>query len=84
MFKNFYFYFKELSYKRDVFISECKFEKLSRTKWIKNVIKDVINIFICYIRGHDLEEQGHAGPEYGYIEMSCKKCGYKYPRHVLY
>jgi len=42
------------------------------------------NILVCKIKGHDLEDRGCATPETGYIDMTCRRCGFSYPRHILY
>lgn len=38
----------------------------------------------CLVVGHDLVDEGHAGPDSGCIDLSCKRCGMTYPRIVLY
>jgi hypothetical protein len=54
-----------------------------RFKWDFSIIHLVSRI-ICKIKGHKWIDEGSAGPESGYIEMSCDRCGYSNPREYLY
>lgn len=37
----------------------------------------------CRREGHDLIDEGYAGPDSGAIDMTCVRCGYSY-HHQLY
>jgi len=39
--------------------------------------------FICTYKGHDWEDNSHASPESGNMDMYCKRCGETF-HHILY
>lgn len=38
----------------------------------------------CECVGHDLHDDGHAGPESGCIDVNCHRCGWSAGRSWLY
>lgn len=39
---------------------------------------------LCRLLGHRLEDDGHAGPESGCIDLQCRRCGWSPGRTWLY
>lgn len=52
-------------------------------EWMYRKIQRVDYLW-CAKRGHDLVDEGYAGPESGCIDMTCRKCGFSYGRKYLY
>ena len=46
-------------------------------------VKWVINTKICEWQGHELVDEGYAGPDSGCIDIVCRRCGWNY-RKTLY
>lgn len=42
-----------------------------------------VNVLVCKQRGHKIEVEGHAGPESGYEDFYCKRCGWS-DHHTYY
>ena len=42
------------------------------------------DITMCIFFGHKWIDEGSAGPDSGYIEMSCNRCGFSHDRFYLY
>jgi hypothetical protein len=81
-------YLNCISYKDDCFAEEAyRCKKLPITysiTWFLNIILNIIKIIYCSIFGHKWADEGHATPEYGYVDMNCQRCGFSHGIEYLY
>jgi len=65
----------------DVYCDNRKFP----TFWtIIGLVKLLYRIISCKIFGHKLVDYGCAGPDHGYIDVCCERCGYSHGIEHLY
>ena len=60
----------------------CEGCKLPFTLWVllhgwRGVWECILSLK-CKWKGHDWEDNSHAGPDSGNISMDCKRCGYSF------
>ena len=70
-------YLKCISYNDDCFAEEAyRCKKLSffyPITWFGRIVKIIIAIIYCSIFGHKWVDDGQATPEYGCIDVNCKR-----------
>lgn len=47
-------------------------------------IKGMYRRLVCAVVGHDMHDDGYAGPDSGCVDVNCHRCGYSAGRHYLY
>lgn len=68
-----------------------EFDEFGKPEWSKPTrlnfaiywLRQLKLIYPCWRKGHNLEEDGWAGPDSGGISIHCKRCGWSY-QHILY
>lgn len=78
-----YLYFK-MGIEYDAGMAEEPMPRFILIRYICFRIATFARALHCRISGHDLVDEGFAGPDSGCIEMVCKRCGYCYPTQWLY
>lgn len=55
--------------------------------WIENIhfiLKSHVIHYYCNVVGHDIVDEGYAGPDSGCIDLVCKRCGWGPGKVTLY
>lgn len=65
---------------------EICFMQNQKPEWMLSIINlfwmtwftlKVLTLYqVCLLKGHDLIDEGYAGPDSGCIDMVCKRCGW--------
>lgn len=84
MFNKFKKKFKD-EYELDKYLTQSKTSKFKfAIDYLYYTTKAKYDITMCRYFGHKWIDEGSAGPESGYIEMSCNRCGFSHDRVYLY
>ena len=73
-------------YQLEKFVAEVRDQRGSYTilHYVLGLSLTGLRRLHCAVLGHDFVDEGHAGPDSGYTDVSCRRCGFGYGRHYLY
>jgi len=69
------------------YVESKRYQKYVLYRWYSDAkwrARFAVLFLICKVRGHQLVDDGHAGPESGYMDVNCKRCSWHAGREWLY